>query len=301
MLDWENLKSFLAVAREGNLAAAAKRLGVNQTTMGRRLDALHLAAGAVLLNRTPSGFILTGAGERVLKHIERMESEALATERALSGQDGRLGGLVRVTAVASVATRLITPLIAGLQREHPEIAIELIVDARSLSLARREADIAVRLAPFSQNEAVVRKVGSISVGVFASERYLRDHGVPDWSNGAADHRMIAAQADAVDFPEVRWFNGLAFAAKSSFITNSREAQLSACADGVGLACLPDYMTAGVVSLRALSASSRAPSRGVWLGVHPDMRKTPRVRAILNALATGIQRNAARLAPRKAHT
>ena len=135
-MDWEDLKTFLAVARHGNLSAGARSLGVSQTTMGRRIEGLQDRLGAKLLQRTPSGFILTPAGEQILAAVERMESEAHAIEGAIKGKDVRLEGVVRITTVEAFGAKIITPALAKLQASHPGIAVELITDDRSLSLAR---------------------------------------------------------------------------------------------------------------------------------------------------------------------
>ncbi len=139
MLDWDHLQSFLAISRHGNLSAAARALRVTQTTMGRRLEALHAQAGVRLRQKTPEGFVLTQAGERVLASVERIEIEALSVERAITGEDERIAGEVRITTVDSFGARVVIPILQRLSERQPELQIELIADNRSLSLLRREA------------------------------------------------------------------------------------------------------------------------------------------------------------------
>ena len=296
-MDWEDLKTFLAVARHGNLSAGARALGVSQTTMGRRLGALHERIGATLLQRTPSGFVLTPAGERILAGVERMENEANHIERAVSGEDVRLEGLVRITTVETFGARVIVPALANLQASHPGIAIELITDTRSLSLARREADIAIRLAPFEQHDAIVSRIADMAFGLYASERYLAAHGPPDFAAGAPDHRIITLQDDLSDLPESTWLRTVASKAARSIMANSRDVQLNACICALGLAALPRYLADGVNGLRRLDPGLPPPDRHVWLGVHKDMRQTPRIRAVLEALTSGVRAQAHSLSPR----
>ncbi|CAN5412152.1 LysR family transcriptional regulator [soil metagenome] len=296
-MDWEDLKTFLAVARHGNLSAGARSLGVSQTTMARRLEGLHARLGVRLLTRTPAGFRLTAAGERILPRVERMEDEALSAERAISGEDDRLQGLVRVTSVETFAAIILTPALARLAELHPTISIELITDVRALSLARREADIAIRLAPFEQHEAVVRRIADMSFGLYASAAYVERSGAPDWSEHGAGHRSITVQDSLAGLPEAQWLQGLAPLAASALSANSRQVQLEACVRGMGLACLPRYLGDMTPSLQRLPTPTQPPRRGVWIGVHQDMRETPRIRVVLDMLADEIRTAGDRLDPR----
>ncbi|WP_176695986.1 LysR family transcriptional regulator [Phenylobacterium immobile] len=297
-MDWEDLKTFLAVARHGSLSAGARALAVSQATMGRRLDALHARIGAKLLQRTPSGFALTPAGERILASVERMEFEANSVERTIGGEDVRLEGLVRVTTVETFGARIVVPALAGLQTSHPGIVVELITDTRSLSLARREADIAIRLAPFEQHAAVVSHIADMAFGLYAADAYLAAHGTPDLAvEGGAGHRLINFQDDLSGLAEATWIRRIAPKATPALKANSRDVQLNACVAGFGLAALPRYLADAVVGLRLLPTAVTPPVREVWLGVHKDMRATPRIRAVLEAVTTGIRAQARALSPR----
>jgi DNA-binding transcriptional LysR family regulator len=294
MLDWDDLRSFLAIARHGSLSAAARALKVTQTTMGRRLEALHARAGAKLLMRTPAGFVLTPAGERVLANVERMEAEALAVQRAVTGEDVRLEGLVRVTAVEAFAAEIIIPSLTIFSERYPGIALEVDVDTRSLSLSRHEADIAVRLAAFEQHELVVRKAGEMAFGVYAAATYLGRRGTPDLAAGAPGHRAVTLQQTLLGTPEGRWFARLIDKAEPALATNSRSGQLAAARAGLGLACLPCYLAEPHPDLLRLAAPTTEPRREIWIGVHRDMRWAPRIRAVLEHLADTLADAAASL-------
>jgi DNA-binding transcriptional LysR family regulator len=294
-VDWEDLKTFLAIARHGNLSAGARALAVSQATMGRRLVALHARIGAKLLQRTPSGFVLTPAGERILASVERMEFEANSVERAVSGEDVRLEGLVRLTTVETFGARIVIPALSGLQASHPGIAVELITDTRSLSLARREADIAIRLAPFEQHDAVVSRIADMAFGLYAADDYLASHGDPDADAGAG-HRLINFQEDFSGLVEAAWLRRVAANATTALRANSRDVQLNACVSGLGLAALPRYLADCVAGLRLVATRIAPPVREVWLGVHKDMRATPRIRAVLETVTSGIRAQSAKLSP-----
>jgi DNA-binding transcriptional LysR family regulator len=296
MLDWDHLQSFLAVARHGNLSAAARALRVTQTTMGRRLDALHAQAGVRLLQKTPGGFVLTQAGERVLARVERIEVEALSVERAITGQDERIAGEVRITTVDSFGAKVVIPILQKLSESQPELQIELIAEIRSLSLSRREADIAIRLAEFEQHEVVVRHVADMAFGLYASRSYLERRGMPDFNDGCAAHAVIALQQDLALVPEAKRLAQVAPRATVALRSNSRAVHVQAVQTGYGLAFLPCYLAADVEELVELAAPGGRVVRGLWLGVHRDTRHVPRIRLVLDHLIKELKASSPRLVP-----
>jgi len=299
LLEWDDLRTFLAICRHGSLSAAARALKVTQTTMGRRLESLHVRSGTILLVRLPGGYQLTPAGERVLARVERIEAEVLAVERAIVGEDTRLAGPVRVSTIETFATRLLVPSLSRFASRYPELTVELDADTRCLSLARRETDIAVRLEAFEQNETVVQKVGRMGFGIYASPDYLRHYGPPDWSVHAAGHKVIASQDSLSHVPEARWFAGLTQRAPVVLRTNSREGQLRAAQAGLGLACLPRCSGDSEPGLARLEAPSPSPVREIWAGVHRDVCHVPRIRAVLDHIALTLKQAASRLDPTEA--
>lgn len=298
MLDWDDLRSFLAIARHGNLSAAARALKVTQTTMGRRLEVLHARAGARLLQKTPTGFVLTPAGERVMANVERMEAEALSVERAITGEDTRISGEVRITTVETFGARVLVPLLKPLLDRQPELSIELITDTRALSLSRREADIALRLAAFEQHEAVVRRVGDMAFALYAAPAYLEAHGAPDFGAGAAGHAIVALQDDLALLPEAKRLADLAPRARVALRANSRDAQFQAAVAGYGLAFLPCYLGHGTQGLLEVPVAGDRLVRGIWLGVHRDTRHVSRLRLVIEAVAAGLKSLEWRLNPPK---
>jgi DNA-binding transcriptional LysR family regulator len=295
MLDWDDIRTFLAIARQGSLSAAARALKVSQSTMSRRLDHLHDRAGVCLLERTPTGFRMTAAGAAILDQAGQMETAALALERTIAGDDQRLAGLVRVTAVETFAAQVLTAGVAALHSRHPDIAVELITDTRSLSLARREADIAVRMGRFDAHETVVRKIGEMAFRAYASEAYLARHGQPDWSTGAAGHRIVRVQDDLIDTPDARWFAAHAAAAEAALFANSREVQIRAVEQGVGLGFLPCYAADPLPGLIRI-ATPEPLAREIWMGVHRDSRHAPRIQAVQEAIVEAVREAKGRLMP-----
>ncbi len=288
-MDWDDLRTFLAVARHGTLSGAAKALGVTQPTMGRRLAALEERTGARLLQRMPGRYALTALGEAVLGNAERIEAEALAAERTITGRDVALEGIVRVTTVDTLAARLLAPALAELQVKHPGILVELVPDTRSLSLSKREADIAVRMSRFEGHEVAARRVGTMAIGLYAA---------PQWQSRLDDGnvRLVTVLDDQSHLPEATWLRDAFPEAKIGFRSNSREVQLWAAKSGAGIAALARYRADDEPGLVRIDRGKPDLLRDIWLGVHMDMRHMPRVRAVTDAVSGALKANAEILAP-----
>ena len=298
MLDWDDLRFFLAIARLRSLSAAARELRVTQSTVGRRLASLESALGSRLLHRTPEGYVPTLAGEAIIGQAERVEAEVRAVERTVGGRDAQLEGVVRVTAVDTLASHVLVPCFAALQAGSPEVALELVADVRHLSLSMREADIAVRLAPFEGHDLVVRRIGALAYGLYASPAYLERYGEPDFAAGCAGHRLVTG-LDGAEAPQLAgWLTEIAPRATVALRTDSPEAQLQASLRGAGIACLARLRgdSAGA-QLRRLATPAREAEVGIWLAVHKDNRRTPRIRLVLDAVAAAFRDLAGELDPR----
>src|SRR5215471_6648438 len=182
---WDDVRFFLAVARAGSLSAAARMLGVGHVTVGRRVALLEKRLGVTLLNRTPDGFSTTSAGQAILRQCTEMESAARNLERIAAGRDSLVTGSVRLSATEALAHQVIVPAIAALRQVHPDLQVDLVASVRSLDIARREADVAVRFARPTASELVCRKLGEVGFSLYASHRYLAEHGVPKRGQGLA--------------------------------------------------------------------------------------------------------------------
>jgi DNA-binding transcriptional LysR family regulator len=283
VLDWDDLRFFLSIARHGSLTAASTELRVAQSTVGRRLASLEAGLGVRLLHRTPDGYVLTLAGESVRAQAERAEAEIIGVMRSVGGHDTRLEGLVRVTCTETFAVYVLACCFAALQAQHPGILVELIPSARSLSLSMREADIAVRLTSSEQHDLVVRRLGRIAFGLYASPTYLQRYGEPDFEAGCPGHRLMTQLGDRENDAQTTWVTELAPRARLGLQTSSHEALLSTARSGGGLACLARFRADVEQGLSRLKTPLVAPTTDIWLVVHKDSRNTPRVRATLTAI------------------
>jgi DNA-binding transcriptional LysR family regulator len=289
MTDWDDLRCFLAIARHGSLSAAARALDVTQPTVGRRLEAFEERLGAKLFRRTPSGYVLTSTGESVRPLVERMEVEALEVARIASGRDVGLEGEVRVSASEWFAIRVLAPLLAPFSARHPAIHVEIVTDARRVSLPRREADVAFRFARFEQNDVVSRQVARVAFGLYASDAYLAQRGAPDFARHCEGHALITMNDELASTADAPWLRALAARAHVAVRSNSREVQATMAAAGAGIACLPRYLGDAMTGLRLLTAPTSPPDREVWLGVHRDTRSIPRVKTLVDFAVIGLSR------------
>ncbi len=282
-MDWEDLHNFLAIARHGSLSAAARNLGVTQSTMGRRLAALEARSRVTLLQKTPRGYVLTPAGEAALAAAERMEEAAHAAERAITGQDHRLSGEIRLTSIESLGAEILVPILTRFAETYPGILVKLITSQQTLSLAAREADLAVRLARPRGNELVIRKLAEMNFGFYASPDYAAKHDrqPPD----DASHRLILMEEDSSAFPEMLALSKTFPEASVALRANSRYVQLAACEAGMGIACLAHYLAATRKLVRLPGCES---SREIWLAQHQDTRHSPRFKVLAAALSTGLK-------------
>jgi DNA-binding transcriptional LysR family regulator len=287
MLDWDDCRYFLAVARCGTLSSSARVVGVTQPTMGRRLEAFEARLGTKLFHRSAAGYALTVSGREMLAQVERMESAALAVEHIATGRDVGLAGTVRVTTTKWFASAIVTPILGALPERHPGLAIEILAQAHWANLARGEADIALRFTRFDQQDIVQRSVARVGFGVYASPRYLERRGPPDFSRGCPDHLIVTMNGDAETASDIRWLRTIAHAAMLSFRSNSRDALAIAAAEGAGLVCLPHHLGTRTPGLVRVALPVAGPDRNVWLGVHRGSRKIPRIRAVTDALIKGL--------------
>jgi DNA-binding transcriptional LysR family regulator len=277
-LNWNDLRYLLAVSRRGTLSAAAKLLRVDDTTVARRLRALEEKTGARLHQRLADGILrLTPFGERAALHAERIEREVGLLDAALSREGHLVAGTVRITSVPILVNQILLPKTADLLAEHPGLHLEVIADARILSLTRRETDIALRLArpKTGGTRVTTRRIGALHYEVYAAAHYS-----PREANKLA---WITYDESMAHLPQARW---IASAAGGEDVARARvndsEAALAAVAAGLGRSLLPRAVADHDPRLKRLSAKpGGAPvTRELWLLVHSELRRLERIEAVI---------------------
>ncbi len=277
-MDWGDLRVFLAIAREGTLGAAARKLGQSQPTMGRRLRALESAVGQTLFQRTGEGFVLTDEGAGVLGHAERMEEEALALQRQLDGRDRHFEGMLRLSSSDWFGAHVLTPVLAEFAGMQPRVTVELVTDTRFHSLSRREADMVFRIQPFDEPEAVSRRLMHIPYAVYVKS----GSGHPRAGDGAGTP-LITMDATFEGMPDAVWLRRILPKSQIVSRSNNRDVQARMCALGVGVAVLPRPLGDPLPGVERVDLGEQPPGRDTWVGYHRDMQRLARLRALLNLM------------------
>jgi DNA-binding transcriptional LysR family regulator len=292
--DWNDLRSFLAIARHGSLQGAARMLGVNHSTVFRRLNALEARLAVRLFDRSPRGYALTAAGEHMLASAERVEDEILGLKRRLLGGDVRLAGTLRVTTTDTLAHGLLGPHLRAFQTAYPEIELELITGNAFFDLSKREADVALRPSRHPGDAMVGRRLAAIAVAVYGARVYLDARGRPGAVGDLAGHALITGDSSLAHLPATRWLERHARPDVTVLRCNSWLSQCVAARAGLGLAALPCFLGDRAPELVRVLPPEPSLAGELWLLTHPDLRRTARVRAFMETIARGIRRERALL-------
>lgn len=294
MLDSDQLRVFLAVIRTGNTLAAARRLGIDHSTVSRRLSALEQMLGTRLFDRSPRGLAPTGAADALIGHAERIESELIAAAASVAGRDAEVAGTVRLATPEIFGTYLVAPHIAELRERHPHLTLELAPESRSISLSRREADIAVALRAPPRGRLVARKLTDYRLGLYASRDYIARHGGIASPANLSGHPLVSYIEELLEYPELRSLEQACPGATTVFRSSSSAAQQAAVATGAGLGLLHLLAAEQDARLTRILPDEIEVTRSYWLVLHADLQRTPRIRAITAFLGELTQRYLSRL-------
>jgi DNA-binding transcriptional LysR family regulator len=289
-MNWDDAQTFLAIARNGSFARAGRVLGVNATTVGRRLATLESTLESKLFFRTSTGLSLSTVGRTLLPHTERIEAELLAAERELQGADAKTAGSVRLTASDGVINYIILSQLSALRLRHPELTLELRSDVHNLDLSRREADVALRLSRPTESFLVARRIGTVNFALFGCVRYLANRGTPRQIKELRGHDFVTFEAD-IEVPQSRWLRRNVREHHVALSVNTTSAQALACSAGVGLALLPSFIAPYFSELIQVLPRLEYPSREVWCVTHEDMRSNARVNCVVAWLRSVFQESA----------
>lgn len=277
-MDWQDLHHFAAFVRGRSLSAAAKQLGVDHVTVGRRIQALESALRIKLIDRRPRIPALTAEGERIAAAVAGVELAADGVLRAARGLAPELGGAVSVSAPPTIVNALIAPRLPALRARHPQLLVHLLGEKHIASLARREADLALRLVRPTEPGLVTRKIGAFEFALYGARTYVT-------GRRPTAHEFIAFDDVSDSLPQQRWL--LRHAGRRPIVlrTNDLESQIAAARAGAGIAALPDFLAARHAELVRVASGRPRITREVWLVVHEDLRAVPNVRAVMDFLVS----------------
>ncbi|HEX6958683.1 MAG TPA: LysR family transcriptional regulator [Ferrovibrio sp.] len=281
MPSWDDIRFFLELGRQASLSAAARRLKVDHSTVARRVAALERRLGLTLFNRLPRGYALTEDGEKLLASAERMEAEMLTLQRQASGGVA-LQGNVRISAPPLFASHFLAPRMIGFLRANQGIRIELAGDPRLVDLNRREADLVLRMVAPTDHNLVARRLGIVGYGLYGARDYLAQTRPQD--------RIFIGYDDSMGHIEQQhWLMRQANGRPLAFVSNDMTSLYQAARAGMGVTVLPHYLGASDPLLRRLATKDPSSERELWLAVHPDLRRAPRIRAVIDYLVALIER------------
>jgi len=286
--DWSDLYFFLAVARAGRLTMAARRLGVDHSTVSRRIAALEAALHTRLFDRRQTGYTLTEQGERLLASVEAIESTTGKIASQIGGADTSAAGSVRIGSPDGFGALFLAPRLGKLLDAHPGLEIELMATPRIFNLSKREADLAIGLSRPKEGRLHARKMTDYNLCLYAAPSYIAKRGPIRDRKDLIAHDFIGYIDDLIYAPELDYMAEIARDLRPRLKTSSPNAQLRATAAGHGICMLPCFMAMTEPSLVPVLHKQITLDRTLWLIMHSDMRDLARVRVTADFIVEQVQ-------------
>jgi DNA-binding transcriptional LysR family regulator len=287
MLSWDDFRYVKAIADTRSLGGAASELGVNHSTVFRRLAQVEQRLGSRLFERSRAGYALTPCGEEMVRLAERMGEDIVAFERQVTGHDLRPSGELRVTTNDTLLVHLMTGVFAAFRKAYPEIALDVVVSNQALNLSKRDADVAVRATDRPPEALIGRRAASIAWAVFAASAHAPE--VFDPETGPREADWIGFGDNLANLKAAKWLKDHAAPGRIVYRINTVLGLAEAAAAGVGFALLPCFIGSATPGLVRLTGPLPDLANGIWLLTHADLRQTARVRAFMDFAAGEIAR------------
>ncbi len=282
MIDWQDLLYFAALARTGSLSAAARELGVDHATVGRRIAALERSLDLRLIDRRPRTSPLTADGRAIAELAAGMEENVEAIRRYSKSAVAGLSAAVKVSAPPSIAAHLLAPKATLFREEHSDITLTIAGVTRRAALNYGEADIAVRMTRPEESDLLVRRIGVMRFGLYAIPSVAQ---VPE-----KDWVFIGYDAAMEHLTQQTWLRSLLEGRPIVFRATDVFGQLEAARTGLGVVALPAFLGDGEPALVRLPVAVPSPARDLWLVTYPDLRRSPAIRAVMDFVADTIGRS-----------
>lgn len=279
-MNWDDMRLFLALARTGSISSGAKQLGVQHSTLSRRLRSMEENLGARLIERKKSGYELTVAGENIKQAALRIEKEMFGIDNAILGKDADLVGPLRVSAINNMASSVLMPLFANFNHEHPLVELHIIVSNMDASLAQREADVAIRLTNAPTDTLIGTRMLTVASTIYGSREYLKKI-----KKHASEPKWIGVEC--CEFHKA-WTRHYCDHQSHNFYSDDTLLTVSAIKEGLGVSYLPCFMGDADPSLERYCEPDEQHNLGLWILLHPDLKRTARVLAFRDYMIQRVQ-------------
>ena len=278
--DWNSYLYFLKVAETGNLYAAARKLGVNHSTVFRRITSLEDRLHVRLFERSRKGYTLTEAGEEIFSRVAQIEEQVFEIQRKLLGKDIRLSGELKISTTDTIGYYWLPPYIKAFKELYPEILIDLDIQIRFTNLTKREADIVIPAVNMQPEYMVGRKLARIFFRLYASRRYVEDHGMPLRVTEFPAHKFLVPNEALASVSASLWLRKFVPEHCVAASSDKLSTLFKFAQQDLGIAALPHYVGESDAHLVEIMELPEDCHRNVWILTHPDLRNTARVRAFM---------------------
>jgi DNA-binding transcriptional LysR family regulator len=282
-INWDNLRYVLMVAKKGSVAAAARELGVNRSTVLRRIDIFQENLNCRIFDRGDSGYVLTAEAEKMIDAAREVENTLFNMQRQIAGRELKLEGELRVTTTDTFMVSILGPHLASFQQTHPHIVVEVLITNHILDLHRRDADVAIRPTRQPDTGLVGRRLRDVDFGIYATPELLHD---VDQAK-IFEARWIGFVDSMVQTPIGAWFNKAVRADRVCLRCDSFVAIRVAVEAGIGVALLPRLLGDSSARLTRLPLEVPELTIGLWALAHPDLVRSARVHAFIEHLVEGL--------------
>lgn len=286
-IGWDSYLYFLRVAETGKLSSSARELGVNHSTVFRRINNLEEKLQVRLFERSRKGYTLTEAGEEILSSVEMIEDQIFEIQRKLLGKDIRLSGNLKISTTDTIGYYWLPPYIKAFKEQYPKILVDLDIQIRFTNLTKREADIVVPAINMQPDFMVGRKLSRIFFRLYASRHYVKKHGMPATTDEFSSHHFLVPNESLAALSVTQWLNKHVPAHCVAAASDKLSTLFKFAQQDLGIAALPHYVGQSDENMLEILELPDDCHRNVWILTHPDLRNTARVRAFMQFMYQSI--------------
>ncbi|GMR01483.1 MAG: LysR family transcriptional regulator [Gammaproteobacteria bacterium] len=283
-MNWDGFRYFIAAAEAGSLSAAANKLCSNQSTVGRHIDALESALGIRLFQRSVKGLNLTEEGQAVFEQSQHIQHSIVKIQRLVEGGEATARGTVRLSLPEGLGQEILIPALDDFYQQHPNVKLVFNVSVTTANLTQGEADVAVRLFRPEEPDLVVKHLGEMKMGLYASVSYKEIYGLPNQLRDLRKHKVICYGDQLSILPENQWLLNHSDEALRILCSDSTVTRFKATVSGIGISLQPEVLAQTSPDLIRLFRSANLPAHKVWLVYHQDVRHMSRIRAVVDFIS-----------------